>query len=103
MWTGLLDDAEGKHAGALRLVDSLHEVGSGQLFPFCGKARLRNCVARKEEHKESNDEHTANSLHCSPRIFKTGDCNSRNACTSHSRTEMQSKNVAYRDWFWETT
>ena len=50
----LFDDAEGQHADALRLVDGLHEVGSGELFPFGGEARLRNCTARERRSKESS-------------------------------------------------
>ena len=40
MRTMLFDDADGEHADALRLVDGLHEVGGGELFPLGGELGL---------------------------------------------------------------
>jgi hypothetical protein len=80
----LFHDAERQHANTLRLMDSLHEIGSRELLPFCSKARLRNRAARVKQNKESNDQGAANRFHVSPRRIKTGDFTPREA-GRHSR------------------
>ena len=47
----LFDDANGKHTDSLRLVNGLHEVGGGELFPLGGKLGLGDCWNGKCEEK----------------------------------------------------
>ena len=44
----LFEDAEGQHAHALRLMDGLHEIAGGQLFPF-GREFLRLAAANRNQ------------------------------------------------------
>ena len=48
----LLDDAEGKQADSLRLVDGLHEVGGGEFLPLGGELGLRNGGNHKGDKSE---------------------------------------------------